>query len=211
MHHIYLYENKINGMVYIGQTINLQARDHGHKYSGGKYGVDAAIKQYGRHNFDLITIEIVDTIKQADLAEAFWIAEARKYLGKDMVYNITDGGLGWTGTKHSEETKEKLSIANKGKIGRKLSKEACHNIAMAKMGEKNPNYGKSPSAETIKKKSDACIGERNPRAKLTEKDVIEIRKLAKSELTPLAISKIFNISQSTINDITLRRTWKHLA
>ena len=44
------------------------------------------------------------------------------------------------GKHHTKETKRKISLSNKGK---KLSKESCENIRLAKLDKKNPMYGKS--------------------------------------------------------------------
>jgi hypothetical protein len=64
------------------------------------------------------------------------------------------------GHKHSEETRLKISTSSKG---RKLSEEAIENIRNAKLGDKNPMYGKpSPrrgvtlSEETKHKLSEAA-------------------------------------------------------
>ena len=62
----------------------------------------------------------------------------------------------WFGKHHSEETKEKIRRKNTGTVkskeskekqrekmkGRKRSKEYCENISKAKMGDKNPMFGK---------------------------------------------------------------------
>jgi len=55
------------------------------------------------------------------------------------------------------------------------------------------------------------IGENNGRAKLKEKQVIEIRKLLeKKELTKTAIAKKFNVSIYPISAISRGILWKHI-
>lgn len=51
---------------------------------------------------------------------------------------------------------------------------------------------------------------RNNGAKLTENDVIEIKRLLYSGLPQIDISKRFNVSEAAIIDIKLKRTWSHV-
>lgn len=123
MHYIYYYQNKINGKIYIGQTVDLKKRDHAHVYNQHNLHIDNAINKYGRANFSYEIINIVETQEEADILETFWISEVRNLLGADMVYNKSDGGdASMRGKKHTAETKAKMSEARKG--------------------SGNPNYGK---------------------------------------------------------------------
>lgn len=239
--YIYAYENKINGKIYIGQTVNLKDRDSGHKFVVKKVGIDAAIKKYNRENFDLFIIQMAYSYEEADELEIFWIAEMRKFLGRINVYNIADGGYGTRGAYDllSPEVKQKIAnaalkgknhpkfgkptpsdvrakISNslKGKnLGKKLSPEHCKHIADGKMGSENPNFGKTPKYETIAKMSENTTGENNPKAKLTNKDVIEIKKILQTKKTRKefhSIAKQYNVSYCTISDINSERTWKNI-
>ena len=53
-------------------------------------------------------------------------------------------------------------------------------------------------------------GELNPMVKLTEKDVVEIRRLVKSGVSMLDAAKRLSTSFSTVRSIIERRTWRHL-
>lgn len=53
-------------------------------------------------------------------------------------------------------------------------------------------------------------GTTNHFSKLTDSDVLAIRKLAKNQ-THQSIADQFNVSQPTVTDIVNRRTWKHLS
>lgn len=54
------------------------------------------------------------------------------------------------------------------------------------------------------------LGEKNTKAKLTEKDVLEIRERASKGETQTAIAKDFPMTIKGISLIVNRRTWKHI-
>lgn len=70
------------------------------------------------------------------------------------------------GKKHSEETKRKMSEAQKGNknnLGKKLSKEAREKISKARLGKPNMAWvGKKHTEETKKKMSESSKGISNP-------------------------------------------------
>ncbi len=158
MIYIYCYENKINGKVYIGQTINFYKRHSAHINGNGVKNnslIEKAMIKYGEINFDFWVTTIVDTKEQANQEEMYWIAEMRNQLGKRMVYNLTDGGEGSIARIHSDETKKKMSIAAKGKNtwskGHILSPE--HKEKLLKT-----NTGKAVSTETKNKIAQKQLG-----------------------------------------------------
>ncbi len=51
-------------------------------------------------------------------------------------------------------------------------------------------------------------GEINPMAKLTEEDVLDIRLLTGMGATRTDTAKAFGVSQATVTNIVLRKTWK---
>lgn len=196
MFYIYLYENRMNGKVYVGQTEDLKMRHNAHKNArdANTCIIDRAIYKYGIESFDLFTVEVWDTEDQANAAEVFWIAEMRSFLGRKNVYNISDGG-----SKRPPNAK-----------GRKLSETAKQNISKAKMGVNNPNFGKHPSAETIEKLSIVRTGECNGRATLTNEKVREIRKMIANGILQTDIAKTFNVSYQIVGDIHRGKTWRNI-
>ena len=73
----------------------------------------------------------------------------RKDLGTGILRNLTDGGEGSSGRKHTQESLDKQSAAQTGK---RDSAEIRAKKSAAKTGENHPMYGKVPSEETKAKR-----------------------------------------------------------
>jgi hypothetical protein len=111
-----------------------------------------------------------------------------KKLSEDHRKKISDSGLG---RKHSEKTKNSISIKNKGK--------------------NNGMYGKKHNKESIKKISERSEGENHPKSILKESDVLLIRDYYKNKTYNQRImAKMFNVSYSLITKITGRKLWKNI-
>jgi len=102
----------------------------------------------------------------------------RKDLGTGILYNRTDGGEGGSGAIRSQEFRKNISQSRKGKKywndGKGnhmvslecpgdgwmpgMSEESKRKNSEVKKGKNNPNYGKSPSKETIQKQRQAKKG-----------------------------------------------------
>lgn len=60
-------------------------------------------------------------------------------------------------------------------------------------------------------RSRPLIGEENPKAKLTEKDVKEIRSLyTTGEYSCASLARIYPVSIATVHNILTRKIWKHI-
>lgn len=159
MYCIYKITNIVNGKTYIGQHKYKKLDDD---YMGSGMLIQRALKKYGIESFkkDILVFGIVkkDFI---DLLEREYIKFYRS-IGR-AEYNIADGGEGWSGGHHSEETKKKLSEAQKGRH-RFFSEEAKRKMSEAKKGITPWNKGKTGynrkphSDETKKKIADANKG-----------------------------------------------------
>lgn len=171
----------VNGKCYIGQTwrtLEERWEQHCDKASGCIY-LKNAIAKYGRNKFvnSILTSDLT-TQEDMDAAETYWI----KYF--DSIkngYNIKEGG---SHGKHSEESKIKMSEAQKGK---KLSEETKAKISKAHLGKKhseetkdkmkNASLGKYHSEETKAK-----IREANSGKKLSKETKAKIGKAMKGRI-----------------------------
>ena len=137
---IYKIENKINGKVYVGQSVNIKLRWEKHKsdlinkthvniylqHSFDKYGID---------NFSFKIIELCDK-SQLSNREIYWIDKLNSFKNG---YNLTTGGEGRPDYEVSDETREKLRVS---RIGFKLSEESKAKISKSQTGRKLPDEWK---------------------------------------------------------------------
>lgn len=95
---IYKIENKVNGKVYIGQSINIEERWRTHRNMlrrNGHYNkhFQNSWNKHGEENFDFSVIENVSDTKQLSPREIYWI-DYFKSFDKSFGYNMTVGGEG---------------------------------------------------------------------------------------------------------------------
>jgi group I intron endonuclease len=148
---IYCYTNKVNGKCYVGQTINPVRRkaEHLRRAFSGNYTENNkfynALRKYGIDGF---IYDVLETCDESDLdeLETKWIKEMNSL---QSGYNSKEGGKSRRGFKHTEKTKKLLSSLNKGEnnpnYGTKASEETKEKLRLA-------NLGKIQSKETISKR-----------------------------------------------------------
>jgi group I intron endonuclease len=154
-----------SGKIYVGQSVNIRHRIGQYKRlrncheqarlynSFLKYGVDA-------HSFEVLEYCSIDLLNEREL---FYMTE---FSCRDSGLNIRHGGSNGA---LSEETKLKISQANKGKKHSAETKKKMSDIQKA-----NPvNYwlGKKRSADDIKKFSDSHIGMVNSNKPIIQYDL----------------------------------------
>ncbi len=153
---IYKTTNKINGKSYIGQTVHsLRQRKHGHVSAALSVRdttyFHRALRKYGSENFSWEILQECDTIEELNQLEIFYIGYYNTFGNNG--YNLTVGGKsGLVGFKHTDESKRKMSEAQKGK---KLSEETKRRMSKV---QKN----KVVSKETRRKISEGHKGFKLP-------------------------------------------------
>ena len=89
------------------------------------------------------------------------------------------------------------------------TKEHRKNISKARLANPTINNPKG-NAEHIRHLA-SKPGDKNGNAKLTEKDVLEMRrKYASKKYSQYKLAKIYNVSQQQIRRIVNRESWKHI-
>jgi group I intron endonuclease len=143
IYYIYKITNLCNGKTYIGmhRTKNL---DDG--YMGSGKLLKAAIKKYGKENFQKDILETFDNEEDMILKEKELVTN--EFILSEDNYNIMPGGkfgslernnLSFTGKKHSETTIEKIRSAS---IGRKHSEETKKKISKNNFSKIDPEKQK---------------------------------------------------------------------
>lgn len=158
-----MLKNKINGKIYIGQTIrSIHVRLEEHKKkSSGCVAIYNAIQKYGWDNFEKDYYEC--PAEDLNFDEDLLVREMGT-LSPDG-YNLIEGG-GSRG-KRSGETKQKMSEAH---IGRSKSEEIKRNMSEAQLGHAvseetrqkigKAHLGKIISDETKQKMRESSSGEK---------------------------------------------------
>jgi len=103
---IYRLTNTINGRKYIGKTVNFYKRMSKHKHDKGKCYIHRAIRKYGWNTFKVE--KIIDNVPEEDLNNLEISYIAVENTKSPNGYNLTDGGEGVSGRRHTEEWKKKM-------------------------------------------------------------------------------------------------------
>lgn len=180
--YIYFHINPIkNEVFYVGKGVGKRAwiksgRNKFWKRIFNKYGYEVELIEEG------LSEEI------AFQREIYWIAQFKAWNFK--LTNMTDGGEGICGLKHSEETRKKQSFSNSGDkngfANKKHSKETLKNYSINRSGVNHPLFGTKHSEETKKKMSESKKGKtawnkglKIPRTKESiekQKETLKIKK-----------------------------------
>ena len=137
---IYKAENKVNGNVYIGKTTKILERRIKEHYRDSKHPTmyfTRALKKYGTENFEWSILLKCINEKELNEMEKFFIAN---YSATNYLYNLTKGGDGISGYRHTDRTKKIIGFYSKGNT------HAAGNIPW--------NKGKPWNEETKRKVSD---------------------------------------------------------
>jgi len=226
---IYKITNLMNGKVYIGKTSNIEKRWKRHisvaknKERKAYQYLHKSINKYGVYNFNIEVLENCLTEIEAFEKEKKWI---EKFNSNDYNFgmNLTDGGEGTSGVKWSEESRDKIRGENNHNYGKKISDDIKSKISKSVSGENNGFYGKTHSEEVVnflknreiseelkKVISCKCRGSNQSSAKLTEKDVLDIRdKWNSGKYSQTELAKLYNVKPNTINQIVNRKRWTHI-
>lgn len=171
---IYKLTNTVNGKGYIGFTSKTPERrwqmhlENAQK-KRNQYLYDA-INKYGWENFTKeVLYQSIDGPHTLNKMEPHFILEHNTFFMNDCGYNMTLGGAGALGVKHSEASKQKRSKRSKGsgnpfygkhrttEANRKTS-EAVKRTRHLRIGEKAPFAGHKHSTTSRKQIGDTQAG-----------------------------------------------------
>lgn len=231
-HFIYIHKNpSTNEVFYVGQgTIHQNRFDRAYSTKSRSKWWNNYVSKYGYPIVEIIASGINKST--ADIMEKEYIQiYGRKDLNEGSLVNLTDGGDGlgkrsvqyclehsirmsgenhpmW-GKKHTDEWRKNNSLSHMGikpseetkrkqsesRIGSKRTEETRQKMRESSLGDKNSMYGRT--------------GDKNPASKLNWSLVGEIRSLYETGTTSIRkLSKLYNVSNATIESILKNRTWK---
>ena len=216
---IYMLVCTPTGQMYIGSSVDIGERFYAHRgyLRRGLHKnrlLQAAWAEYGEDALDFRIVEVVDHLVRLRARENAWLREVQPF--EPAGFNSHRNARG-RGFRFTPEQCAKVSAALKGK-----PKSEAHRAALAarpitdaerangrRMGL--AGRGVPKSAEHRQKIGAAQRGGTNHHARLTEVQVIEIkRRLAAGGETLFAIGRDFGVHEVTIHNIKSGKSWGHL-
>lgn len=185
-----------NNKIYIGQSIDIDKRFKDYKSLKSRFQrlLHRSFLKYGadNHIFEIVEECSIDLLNER---ERYWqeyynVLETTK--GLNLKYTETSDRSGVL----SEESKKKISVGNTGKVRTNEHKNKTSKV-LKEFYSKNEHHLKGFKRGTCNNK-------------LEKEQVLEIRTLLKQEKLVLDISKLFNVSKATIQQIKEGRTWQSL-
>lgn len=132
---VYKITNKVTNKIYIGITNQGSGARYRHHWYESRIGepspIHRSMAKYGEDNFTLEIIDFADTYDELKEKEKYWIKQYNS-TDKSIGYNLTEGGDGTFGRKHSEETKDKI---RQKALGRKVSEETKRKMSETRLGK----------------------------------------------------------------------------
>lgn len=161
--YIYILTNKISGKQYIGKhsTDNLQDG-----YMGSGFIVKQIKQKYGKNIFSKQIIQFCKSEEEAFERQRYWI-NYYNALEDEHYYNLDQGGAGHTGYTPSEQTRQKMSKAQKQRYNKDPENHPLRKVQMTdqiKAKISKSLTGRKLSEEQKQKISERTKGQKNPRA-----------------------------------------------
>jgi len=202
---------------YIGITSRIEKRVNDHRGNHRTQKVSNVGRWIGE-NLDEVQFEIIQRCESSEEMKAWeivWISQLRG-MGHDLL-NLNGGGQGQFEAIFSDETKSRMSASAKARIVTESPerRDARHAILKAN-GESRPFLGRKHSAESLARQSATKIaagrslGENNVKAKLTERQAVEIIARLDGGEGRRSVAADYPVSLSSIHNIASGNTWKHL-
>lgn len=213
MGYVYIVRNKINGMRYIGQTLesDIHTRWKYHKNkcknSLGRYLL-AAYNKYGIEQFDFKIICICFD-EDCNRFEEEYIKKYNTIVPNG--YNLREGG---NNSKHHPDTLKLMSDRLKGKIWTLMTSDIRKKISEKMKGDKNPNYGKKITEDQkIKSRETKMINKQNGKKQaihenslLALKNDTNAKRVGKYDMNGVMIESYSSVSEAArMNTISTRQ------
>lgn len=210
----YKITNLSNNKIYIGKAVNVGERWRKHKVSANRqdpndyFYLHRAMNKYG---FDQFKIEIIGEYlnEEESLQREIQFIKLFNSNNREIGYNLTEGGEGSSGFKHSVESRQKMSQTkidmnlsgeNNPFYGQKHTSESKFKMSLFQKEyfktHKHPWTGRSHTDETRQKISFSSIGKEislEPRKKISKTNKGDTRFITTSKLSESNVTEIKNL------------------
>ena len=210
-YYIYSIFNTKTNKSYIGicNNYNRRMREHRTKLKKHKHEnryLQSSWDKHGESSFEWFVIK--DNVDMCDIHRYEKMLISMFETKGENGYNLTDGGAGVLGYKHTEDHIESLKKPRPELRGekhpfynKKHSEETKKYISTCMSGCKNGMYGKKHSNETIELIRKAAKNRKNTRKRLSQDDINNINNMIDNGVTQKEIALLYNVGQPTISDI----------
>lgn len=213
---IYKFENKVNGKIYIGQSVDLERRYKSHKNNYKNPNCSSyenifykALRKYGFENFSYEILEEFENISKEELNE-LEIKYIKEYNSYENGYNMNPGGNNTGGNykldsiiilaiKEDLKNNYNLSLLD---IQKKYNISSNSEISRINNGIVYRNIGKySYPIRSKKQVLSIYQGGNNSQAIFSDEEVIDIRK----EFQTLNLNELFERYKNKISFSALKK------
>jgi group I intron endonuclease len=216
-----------SGNFYVGSSKNIEKRwrEHTRDLNRGRHHNTALQRAADCYGIERIKFCIIEECDESNL-----IAREQHHIDSlKPKYNIAkiagNPALLWVGRRHKEETKAKISASHRAaayeerytvevRSGMSRSAKIRSNSEEGRERLRLLNLGRRHTDETRLKMSESRQGEGSNTAKLTNSDVIDIKRILATRrgeygLIP-ELARKYGVKTVTIGAIAVGRTWKHI-
>lgn len=191
------------GKVYIGSAVNISRRyrEHLKKLRKGEHHSPHLQRAWNRDGPGAFMLKALRYVEREQLLSAEQeLIDFFQAAWDEAGYNICPSAGSSLGRKVSDETREKIAAAHRGK---RLSDAHKAAIGAGSRGRKKPE-------ETIKKMRAAQQGFGGGNAVLSADDVLRIRAMAANGALQKEIAAQFGVNRGYVSLIVTRRRWGHI-
>lgn len=224
---IYKITNKVNGKIYIGQSVDIERRFREHKRRNEQQ-IDMAIQKYGIENFDLEIVEEC-SIEDLNAREEYWTLEYNSIVPNGynlgVVKSLSHGENNGMAILSDEDIRiirdcyRNKTFSSAAELARQLyPQRSSEYISEVFYGKRRTSVSMevyTPELEEYYRynylhSGPKKPGEDNPASILKEKDVIKMRALYTIKKRSDIFPYFPEYKERTIISILSGQNWKHL-
>lgn len=194
-----------DGRCYVGGSIGIKRRwlQHQGALRRGEHKnqpLQSAWHELGEAAFSFMVLEFVSDAESLNAREQFWIDR----MARHGIFNRAPRAGTNKGIIRTSATKAKLSAGQ--------ARRFCDPAEREKLSAARSRYFSDPAARQRYSAlmSGVQRGEKNPSARLSEQDVITIRRRVASGEVQAIVAVDFSVTTANVNRIVMRHTWKHI-